>query len=302
MPRAKKGFSLGIGFYFTVVLIVIIGFAIWGGLRKNNQSNLDVLTPGSGTHPHIFSYSADDSSLWMGTHTGVYELVDQKWQRTFKSLKTSDVMGIETSPDNPLTIFAAGHGFVKRSTDGGESWKTVENGLPNQAKPNEPDAHYLTMDPDNSKHLFTLLASADNNLYETKDGGQTWKNVGTVPQGAYSITMLPSAPETILAATETGLVRYTIQDGTLEQIQLTNEPTYEVLSLSNGGVIVMTESQFLKSNDLKTWTNLDVDLNDGEMPLGIRASKKDPNQLTIITDQYSVYESTDGGSRWTQRM
>ncbi|WP_336788286.1 WD40/YVTN/BNR-like repeat-containing protein [Paenibacillus sp. MMO-177] len=299
MPREKKGFSLGIGFYFTLALIVIIGSAIWGGLRKDNKSNLDVLTPVSGTHPHIFSYSADGTSLWMGTHTGVYKLVDQKWQRTFKPLATSDVMGIETSPDNPLTIFAAGHGFVKRSSDGGQSWETIENGLPNQAKPNEPDAHYLTMDPNNSKHLFTLLAGADNNLYETRDGGQTWQNVGTIPQGAYSIMMLSSAPETILAATETGLVRYTIQAGTLKQIQLTNEPAYEVFSLSDGGVIMMTESQFLKSTDLKTWSDIDVDLNDGEMPLGIRASKIDPKRLTIITDQYSVYESNDGGSSWS---
>ncbi|OPG95172.1 hypothetical protein B2I21_28205 [Chryseobacterium mucoviscidosis] len=300
MPIKKKGFSLGIGFYFALLLVVIVGFAIWGGVKKDTKSNLDVLTAQTNTHPHIFSYAANDTTIWMGTHNGVYELIDQKWQRTFKELMTSDVMAIETNPNNPLNIIVAGHGFVKRSNDGGETWETAENGLPSQAKPNEPDVHYLTMDPKNSSHLFAMLAGADKNLYETKDGGEQWQNVGSIPQGAYSISILPSATETILAATETGLVRYNIKDSDIEQIQITNEPAYEVLSLSDGGTIIMTESGLLKSTDLEKWSDLEVDLH-GEMPLGIKASKQDPNRLIIVTDQYSVYESNDGGAKWSFR-
>ncbi|WP_337035104.1 hypothetical protein [Paenibacillus illinoisensis] len=300
MPKKKKGFSLGIGFYFALLLVVIVGFAIWGGVKKDSESNLDVLTPQTNTHPHIFSFAANDTTIWMGTHNGVYELIDQKWQRTFKELMTSDVMAIETNPNNSLNIFVAGHGFVKRSDDGGETWETAENGLPNQAKPNEPDVHYLAMDPKNSSHLFAMLAGDDKNLYETKDGGEQWLNVGSIPQGAYSISILPSDTETILAATETGLVRYNIKDRDIEQIQITNEPAYEVLSLSDGGTIIMTESGLLKSTDLEKWSDLEVDLH-GEMPLGIKGSKQDPNRLIIVTDQYSVYESNDGGAKWSLR-
>ncbi|MFS0873658.1 MULTISPECIES: WD40/YVTN/BNR-like repeat-containing protein [Paenibacillus] len=300
MPIKKKGFTLGIGFYFALLLVVIVGFAIWGGVKKETKSNLDVLTAQTNTHPHIFSYAANDTTIWMGTHNGVYELIDQRWQRTFKELMTSDVMAIETNPNNPLNIIVAGHGFVKRSNDGGETWETAENGLPSQAKPNEPDVHYLAMDPKNSSHLFAMLAGADKNLYETKDGGEQWQSVGSIPQGAYSISILPSATETILAATETGLVRYNIKDSDIEQIQITNEPAYEVLSLSDGGTIIMTESGLLKSTDLEKWSDLEVDLH-GEMPLGIKGSKQDPNRLVIVTDQYSVYESNDGGAKWSLR-
>ncbi|KAG4228570.1 hypothetical protein PC116_g23078 [Phytophthora cactorum] len=154
------------------------------------------------------------------------------------------------------------------------------------------------MDPRNSSRLIALLASADNNVYQTKDGGKQWNKIGSIPQGAYSISILPSAKETILAATESGLVRYNVKGRDLEQIQITNEPAYGVLSLFDGGTIIMTESGFLKSTDLEIWSDLDVDLN-GEMPLGIKSSKQDPNRLIIVTDQYSVYESNDGGENWS---
>ncbi|KGP77781.1 MULTISPECIES: WD40/YVTN/BNR-like repeat-containing protein [Paenibacillus] len=300
MQKKKKGFSLGMGFYLALSLVVFFGFIIWGEGREDRKVNLDLLTPQTTTHPHIFSFVEDDTTIWMGTHNGVYEFVDQKWKRASKELMTSDVMAIETNPNNPMNIFVAGHGFVKRSNDGGETWETTENGLPNQAKPNEPDVHYLAMDLRNSSHLIALLASADNNLYETKDGGEQWQKVGSIPQGAYSISIFPSATETILAATETGLVSYTDKGRDMEQIQITNEPAYGVLSLSDGRTIIMSESGFLKSTDLKIWSNLDVDL-DGEMPLGIKSSKQDPNKLIIVTDQYSVYESNDGGEKWSLR-
>ncbi|MGG1614342.1 WD40/YVTN/BNR-like repeat-containing protein [Paenibacillus phoenicis] len=300
MFRVKKKFSWGFGFYLTVALVLIIIFAIWGGTKKSKESNLASLITESNTHPHVFSYALDDTTVLMGTHTGVYELVDQKWQRTFEPIKTNDVMGIETDFENPSKIYAAGHGFVKRSVDGGDTWETIENGLPNQSKPNEPDAHYLVMDPDDPNHLFTLLAGSENNLFETKDGGEIWQNIGTLPEGAYSITALPGAPVSFLAATETGLIHYIVNEGKVQNLLLTNEPVYGVLYLANGEVILMSESGFLKSKDLKDWSDLHVDLK-GEMPLGIKASKRDPNRLVIVTDRYSVFESDNGGSSWSLR-
>lgn len=302
MYRVKKRLSWGFGFYLTVALVLIIIFAIWGGFKKSkeSESNLASLIPESDTHPHVFSYAPDDTTVWMGTHTGVYELVDQNWQKTFEPIKTNDVMGIETDFENPSKIYAAGHGFVKRSIDGGDTWETIENGLPNQSKPNEPDAHYLVMDPVDPNRLFTLLAGSENNLYETKDGGETWRNIGTLPEGAYSITVLPGVPASFLAATETGLIQYIVNEGKVQNMQLTNEPAYGVLYLANGEVILMAESGFLKTKDLKNWSDLHVDLK-GEMPLGIKASKRDPNRLLIVTDRYSVFESDNGGSSWSLR-
>lgn len=155
------------------------------------------------------------------------------------------------------------------------------------------------MDPDDSNHLFVMLAGEGENLYETKDGGNTWTSVTSLPAGAYSISMIPGTPSSILAATETGLVRYDIQSGTVQETQLTNEPVYQVLTLPNKEVVIMTESGFQKSKDFKTWSAINVELN-GEMPLGIKSAKEDGSRLVILTDRYSVYESSNGGENWTK--
>lgn len=137
-----KGKSIGIGTLFSVVMIVLIGFAIWGNVKKSNDTTIDTLNADSNTHPHIFSYSPGNETVWVGTHTGVYELKNDKFQRTLSELRSNDIMGLEIDPLNPKRIFVSGHGFVKRSVDGGETWQAIENGLPNQAKPDEPDAQY----------------------------------------------------------------------------------------------------------------------------------------------------------------
>lgn len=297
LKEKGKGKSIGIGTVFSVAMIVLIGFAVWGNVKKSNDKTIDTLNADSNTHPHIFSYSPGNETVWVGTHTGVYELKNDNFQRTLSELRSNDIMGLEIDPLNPKRIFVSGHGFVKRSVDGGETWQPIENGLPNQAKPDEPDAHYLTMDPDDSNHLFVMLAGKGENLYETKDGGNTWTSVTSLPAGAYSISMIPGAPSSILAATETGLVRYDIQNGTFQENQLTNEPVYQVLTLPNKEVVIMTENEFQKSKDFKTWSAINVELN-GEMPLGIKSAKEDGSRMVIVTDRYSVYESSNGGENW----
>jgi hypothetical protein len=67
------------------------------------------------------------------------------------------------------------------------------------------------------------------------------------------------------------------------------------LTLPSGEVITMSEGGFLRSSDLKTWSPMEVDLN-GEMALGIKVSKKDPDRFVIVTDQLSAYESKDSAN------
>ncbi|MBP1156966.1 MULTISPECIES: hypothetical protein [unclassified Paenibacillus] len=146
MKNKGKRSSFGMGRLFIIVLDGILGLVIWGMYNKSTGSASDKLIPGSSdNHPHVFSYAPDGETVWLGTHTGVYEWKDTKWQRTLPPLSQDDVMGLEIDASNPQHIMVSGHGFVKRTVDGGETWETAENGLPNQPKPDVPDAHQLTM-------------------------------------------------------------------------------------------------------------------------------------------------------------
>lgn len=297
MASKKKGSSLSIGWVFSIVMIGILGVAVWGII--NRASSADELKPGLATHPHVFSYSADESTVWLGTHTGGYEYNNGKWLRTLQPLQSNDVMGLEIDPTNPEKMIVSGHGFVKRSLDGGKTWDVAEDGLPNKQKPNEPDAHLLAMDTNNPEHLFTLLAGPGDNLYESNNGGNTWTKVGVIPQAAYSIAIAPGQSSSIIAGTESGLYRYDIMDNNIKETKIGNEPTFQIFITPTGEIITMNESGFQRSNDLTTWKPMLVDLN-GEMPLGIKGSKKDANRLLIVTERYSVYESKDGGESWAK--
>jgi photosystem II stability/assembly factor-like uncharacterized protein len=293
MVAKKKKFSLE--WLFGLIMIGIIAIVIIGMMNRSGGSSADEFTMDSGSHPHVFSYAPNDETLWLGTHTGLYEWKDEKWKRAFESLSSNDIMGIEIDPTNPKRMYISGHGFVMRTMDGGETWSSVEAGLPGQ-----PDAHQLTMDNQNPDHLYVMLASQGDNLYESKDGGESWEQAGSIPPTTYSIAVAPDK-NSILGGSETGLFRYSFNNGgEMTEETISNEPAFQLLTLPSGEVITMSEGGFLRSSDLKTWSPMEVDLN-GEMALGIKVSKIDPDRFVIVTDQLSAYESRDSGNNWTQR-
>jgi photosystem II stability/assembly factor-like uncharacterized protein len=285
------------GHILSATLLVFGGFAIWGLINQSISKSSDELKVGSAAHPHVFSYSPDGKTVWMGTHLGVYQWLNQKWTRSAESLGKTDVMNIEIDPSNTKTIYSSGHGFIKKSEDGGSSWKSIETGLPNQPKPDVPDAHLMSMDSKDSKHLYTMLAGPASILYESKNGGASWSKIGTISSSPYSIAAAPDNGSSILTGSEKGLFRYDLVNGTLKETKISNDPTFQLTVLSNGDVIAMGEGGFTRSSDLKTWVPFKVDLN-GEMPLGIRGSKTDPNRIVIVTLQLHLLESQDGGKSW----
>jgi photosystem II stability/assembly factor-like uncharacterized protein len=285
------------GLILTVALLLFGGFAIWGVISQATNKSIDELKVGSAAHPHVFSYAPDGKTVWLGTHLGVYQWLDQKWTRSVEPLGKNDVMNIEIDHLNTNTIYTSGHGFIKKSEDGGSTWKSIETGMPNQPKPDVPDAHLLTMDSKDSKHLYTMIAGKTNTMYESKDGGASWSKLGAPTSSPYSIAAAPDNGNSIIAGTEQGLFRYDLINGTLKETKIGNDPAFQLTVLSNGDVIAMGEGGFTRSSDLKTWVPFKVDLN-GEMPLGIKASKTDPNRLVIVTQKLRLIESHDGGKSW----
>jgi photosystem II stability/assembly factor-like uncharacterized protein len=293
----RKQGKIGIVVSVLVAAIVIFGGAslLWNGKQA------DELTAGTETHPHVFGFAPDGETIWMGTHTGMYGFTElSKWTRVVEPLAASDVMGYHVNANDPRTIYVSGHGFVQRSTDGGATWGAIENGMPNAPKPNVPDAHMMTQDPNDPERLYVFLAHQGvNNVYETKNGGETWSLAGTVTPQAFAIATLPGGEPGLLAASNAGVSAYRFKNGeTTSEKAWASEPSGDLLTLPNGTVIALFRDGFRSKSEAGDWTAMPLDLR-GEQPLGMRVSHRDPNHLAVVTAQYTLIQSTNGGLTWS---
>jgi photosystem II stability/assembly factor-like uncharacterized protein len=115
---------------------------------------------------HSLLVSKDDSErILLGTHNGVYESVDggETWHQT--TLVGEDAMTLE--PAQGALVWAAGHGVLALSDDGGRGWKRVSpEGLPSL------DIHAFTVDPTDRTSIYAAVAG--KGLYHSSDGGSTF--------------------------------------------------------------------------------------------------------------------------------
>jgi photosystem II stability/assembly factor-like uncharacterized protein len=119
-------------------------------------------------------------------------------------------------PSNPdlqyISIESSGTGVYKTS-DGGESWKQLTNGLPpsNLNPPPGPtqlpvwDAVSIAMLPQDASTVFVGISGRDplGGLYKSTDGGGSFTHISAVPNG-WLITIDPQTPSTMYAVNNSG--------------------------------------------------------------------------------------------------
>ena len=112
-------------------------------------------------------------AIWRGDNLARYVWIDPSNVNTI--YVSTGIFDREAANSDPMTNTPGGVGILK-STDGGETWFQVNNGL------NNLYLGTLFMHPDNPQ---ILLAGAGNNaypegggIYLTTDGGAQWKHVG----------------------------------------------------------------------------------------------------------------------------
>jgi photosystem II stability/assembly factor-like uncharacterized protein len=92
---------------------------------------------------------------------------------------------------------------VFKSTDGGENWKAVNNGLTNI------DVRALAIDPLTPTTLYA--GTWGGGVFKSTDGGENWGavNMGLVNLYVFALAIDPVTPTTIYAGTDSGV--FTIQ-------------------------------------------------------------------------------------------
>lgn len=99
-------------------------------------------------------------------------------------------------PANPRLRLAATSDGIRRSVDGGKTWSSPRSGLP---------SGFIRAVSFHPKRPLECYASQYANLYRSKDGGQTWEQVGGVTGAPLPFTALvisPWMPDTVFAISE----------------------------------------------------------------------------------------------------
>jgi len=155
-----------------------------------------------GQDPHLLKAAPSDSNiLWQQNHCGIFISRDfgGSWVDLSKKpgLKSSFGWGVqvdEKNPDIAYTIPALSDElrvpvdkslFVQKTTDGGENWMAITNGLP------QGDCYDIVY-----RHAFSMkgeslmFGTTTGNLYYSADKGESWELTSTHMPPIYSLDFL----------------------------------------------------------------------------------------------------------------
>ena len=174
------------------------------------------------TDPNTAFVAAIGNPFKPNAERGVFRTKDggRTWQKVLFVSDSTGAVDVEFQPGNPNVLFAsmwraerkpwtiisgAREGGVYRSTNGGDTWTKITNGLPNElvGKSN------VAVSNANPNRIYVLMeAKPGNGLYRSDDGGLSFQVASTFPQIITrpfyytTITADPKNPDVIYAGAE----------------------------------------------------------------------------------------------------
>jgi photosystem II stability/assembly factor-like uncharacterized protein len=214
------------------------------------------------------------------------------------------------NPQNPETIYAGTNDGMLRSTDSGESWHAINNGI--QANPN---FQALAIDP---KHPEIIYAGTeyDHGLFKSINGGDSWfaVNKGLSDLSIEKLAIDPEKTNKIFAVTESrelfiskngGLAWSKIDhekwpdispDGAMayrnvETIVINPKNPAKIYTGANGGM-------FKSKNGGKSWRAIASHQLMSDAVEYLVVDPQNPEILYAATWYGCLFKSTDGGGNW----
>lgn len=187
------------------------------GLR-NHPSRPEWQPGGGGLILHsLVPHPADPRQVWVAISTGgVFHTANggNTWQPRNKGTRNDYlpegqrfpeygqcVHALVMAPGIPNRLYQQNHCGMYRSDDGGESWQSIEAGLPSSfgfpavAHPRDPNTLYLF--PLNGDSVGRLAPEGKAAVWRTRDGGATWQDLRAgLPQENAFLTVLRQAMAT----------------------------------------------------------------------------------------------------------
>jgi photosystem II stability/assembly factor-like uncharacterized protein len=119
-----------------------------------------------------------DGFIYLGSDVaGVYKSLDhgKNFRIINKGLASYGVFSLAVDPTSPDTVYAATEGGLCKSTDAGETWRTLpKTGRKELRITGEKNKSFrsIAVDPKNGKNLFA--GSPNGKIYKSVDGGENW--------------------------------------------------------------------------------------------------------------------------------
>ena len=232
----RQSSSWGGGIYRS-----IDGGATWTHLGLTNTRSIArvVLHP---TNPDI-AYVAAAGNLWAASpDRGVYKTTDagKTWTKVLYVDTLTGATDLVMDPRDPNVLYAATYqrlrstvGFngggpgsaLYKTTDGGATWKKLENGIPVGDK----GRMALAIAQSNPDVLIALVEHAtETGTYRTEDAGATWKKMSRSNPRPMYFSAPYIDPTNDKRVWELGVTIFKSEDGGATFENMPNSPTYDV--------------------------------------------------------------------------
>ena len=223
---------------FSTVLIGSASGGVWKSTNAGTTWEPVFDTYGAASIGDVAFYQANADIIWVGTGEkntrnsiawgdGIYKSLDGG--KTFVNMGLKDTHSISkiiTHPSNPDIVYAAAGGHLWgysgerglfKTEDGGQTWKKLTNGLPDDGKTGAID---LVMDPTDENVLYVSFwqrlrrpyrfdsGGPNGGIFKSTDGGRTWKKLADgLPEGdtgKIGLAICRSNPKVLVAFLEHG--------------------------------------------------------------------------------------------------
>lgn len=254
---------------------------------------------------------SNPSVLIAGTFNGIFRSDNSGDSWTQLPTNTTPglvhVESLAIDPRTTNTIYAGTWYLPYKSTDGGQTWKNIKNGIIDDS-----DIFAIDIDPRDPNHI---IASACSGIYETSNAGDSWTKVQGIPSQSRrtrAIVQHPSIPGLVFAGTTEGFWR-SERGGKADSWMVTTSRQLEVNSIAihpsrpqtiyigtnNYGVMVSTDGgkNFIPTNGGYSGRFANVIIADRETPNRIYAAT-----INTTTGGGFLFVSTDNGETWRPSM
>ena len=325
---SKKYLVIGITVLIAIVGVAAISYPYFVPSNANLESSSDKSNMledwhdihGVGLFNTEGSSNDDDNSIYLATHNGLY---NKNQNSSWVKVKTdkSDLMGFVINPKKEGVMYSSGHpvnggnlGF-RMSIDSGKTWQTISS-----VTDNPIDFHAMSISPVNNDILYGSPGGGYA-LFITKDEGQTWSIITSIPSQIISIAANPSDANGVYIGTGSGIFYSNDQGNSWKKIESevigdsvvtglgfnqNNELFAYVMPNTGEEGSNNNENGYIIKSDraVKNWTKTN-----GLIP-DVKAAWKfalgqNGEMYTIVSQQISqndiassVYKSIDNGNTW----